>query len=124
MVHLSAFAHQPRKDRFEDLDAALAELDVLGLENPVELGRAKLISFLGYIALGNPATRFVVYSRGFFAQQEAGSRWITEVEARFPELRDRISVFDVPGDVTSATFQDPETGDQVRLLVRSILGVN
>ena len=63
----------PRPDRggthADDLTDALAEFERLGLEDPMEHGRQKLIAFLGYVALGSPDTRFIVFSRGSFAEE-------------------------------------------------------
>jgi hypothetical protein len=123
VIHLSAFAHQPGVDDFESLESATGQLDDLGLENPLELGRSKLLAFLGYLALGSPETRFVVYSRGTFAEESGRAEWSSEAETRFPELEGRITAFDVPGGTEHATFRDPATAQAMKDVVISLLGL-
>jgi serine/threonine protein kinase len=123
VIHLSAFAHQPGLDDFESLEAAAGQLNDLGLENPLELGRSKLLAFLGYLALGSPETKFVVYSRGTFAEEPGRAEWTSEAETRFPELEGRITAFDVPGGLEYATFRDPATAQAIKDVVISILGL-
>jgi hypothetical protein len=105
-------------------DSARVELERLGMEDPVELGRDRLIAFLGYIALGSPETRFVVYSRGHFQEDSDRVRWISRAETRFPQLVDKIAAFDVPGAMGTETFRDPATGEEVKRLVGSLLGLD
>jgi hypothetical protein len=124
LVHLNAFAHQPSFDEFEGLGDALDEVAALGLEDPMELGRSKLVAFLGYIALGSPHTQFVVYSRNFFEDKAYRARWISEAVTRFPELEGRIVTFDVPAQVGTATFRDRATADEIADLAASILGTD
>jgi serine/threonine protein kinase len=124
VIHVSAFAYPTSTAEFEDLMSAQTEIERLGMEDPVELGRDRLIAFLGYIALGSPETRFVVYSRGHFREDSDRERWISGVETRFPELVDRIVAYDVPGEQGAQTFRDPATGEEVKLLVRSILSLD
>jgi hypothetical protein len=124
LVHLNAFAHQPGFGEYEGLGNALDEVEALGLEDPMELGRSKLVAFLGYIALGSPHTQFVVYSRGFFEDEAYRARWSSEAVTRFPELEGRIVTFDVPGEVGVATFRDPATADEIVDLAASILGID
>jgi hypothetical protein len=124
LVHLNAFAHQPGFDEYEGLGDALDEVAALGLEDPMELGRSKLVAFLGYIALGSPHTQFVVYSRGFFEDEAYRARWVSEAVTRFPELEGRIVTYDVPGQIGVATYRDPATADEIADLAASILGID
>ena len=121
VVHLSAFAHQPGVEDFEVLDEALGELETLGLEDPMKLGRDKLMAFLGYIALGSPDTQFIVYSRGTFNDEADRNRWVSDIETRFPEIKGRIFPYPVPGGTGIATFRDPATAIEIKALVASIL---
>jgi hypothetical protein len=123
VIHVSAFAYPPSKAGFEELSAARAEIERLGMEDPVELGRDRLIAFLGFIALGSPRTRFVVYSRGHFQDDTDRERWISEAETRFPQLVGRVVTYDLPGDRGTETFRDRATGEEVKRLVKSILGL-
>ena len=90
----------------------------------------KLVAFLGYIALGKPDTKFLVYSRGFGTELNR-SRWVSEAVNRFPQLRDKVVTMTVPRAVlrsgrvikSTATFRDPDTARQVRRLVESMLNL-
>jgi serine/threonine-protein kinase len=86
------------------------------------LAESKLTAFLGYIALGNPMTKFLVYSRGFTDNTDP-DLWKTDVEKRFPSLEGRIIVWPVPGLRENATFRDPITSKQVKRMVISILNL-
>jgi hypothetical protein len=88
VIHYSAFAHQVGVDSFDGLGKAQERFEQLGIANPLELGRAKLTGFLGYVALASPETRFVVYSRGRFRDRQRRDEWLTQVEARFPHLNE------------------------------------
>ena len=97
-----------------------------------ELTESKLIAFLGYIALGNPNTKFLVYSRGF-GDASNRSSWTSKVEKRFPLLKGRIATMTVAGGggtmfpdepiYTTATFSDSTIANTVILLVRSLLNL-
>lgn len=86
------------------------------------LADSKLIAFLGYIALGNPNTKFLIYSRGFtdLADPEL---WTSEVEKRFHSLKGRITAWPVPGKREEATFRDAKTAKEIKLKVRFILNL-
>ncbi len=79
----------------------------------------KIESFLGYISLGNPSTKFLVYTRRSGDQ----SSWTADMEKRFPQLAGRIHAVTVRGGPEHATFRDPETAKMVRENVKSILGL-
>src|SRR5216684_1167193 len=70
----------------------------------------KIESFLGYISLGNPSTKFLVYTRRSGDQ----SSWTADMEKRFPQLAGRIHAVTVRGGPEHATFRDPETAKMVR----------
>lgn len=74
----------------------------------------KFESFMGYVALANPRTRFVVYSRGSWPTDSAAKEWVATVERRFPRLTGRVIAYKVPLD--RATFRDPRTGGEIREL--------
>ncbi|MBA2303778.1 MAG: protein kinase [Acidobacteria bacterium] len=106
MMHLSSFA-EPTTDPTSPLQP-----------NAQERTRA----FLGYVALAEPGTKFVVYSRGFAAQAERDV-WVSETERRFPALRGRVQLMHIPGD-GNATFRDPQTGRAVRERVKLLLDLH
>jgi len=79
----------------------------------------KLRSFLGYVGLGNPATRFLLYTRRGPDELDQG-RWISETEARFPALKGRVQMMHVRGGA-SATFRDPATRTEITQRVKKIV---
>jgi serine/threonine protein kinase len=105
MMHLSSFA-EPTTDGTSGLQANAQE---------------RTRSFLGYVGLAEPRTRFVVYSRSFGTEQERQT-WIADTEQRFPTLRGRVSMMHIPGDDT-ATFRNPETRRAVRERVSLLLNL-
>ncbi len=87
--------------------------------NLYELAASKLISFLGYVAIGNPNTHFLVYSRGFASGVDPDA-WRSDVEKRFPPLKGRMAIFPVQG-MEDATFRNPKTASDIKRAVVSIL---
>jgi hypothetical protein len=83
------------------------------------LAHDKFDSFVGYIAQGNPQTRFVVYSRGSWADEAATARWVSTLEQRFPALQGRVEAMKVPVD--RATFRNPLTGADIKKRIRSVM---
>jgi hypothetical protein len=79
----------------------------------------KLEAFLGYVALGNSRTRFLVYSRGSWASQEASDAWVASLERRFPRIGGRVTAYRVPRD--RATFRNAQTGAEIRELALGTL---
>jgi hypothetical protein len=79
----------------------------------------KLETLLGYVALGNPRTRFVVYSRGSWATVEDAADWVKSVERRFPQLAGRLTAYKVPLD--RPTFRNPATAAEIKELALSEL---
>ena len=85
----------------------------------LQVADKKLESFLGYISLGNPATKFLTYTRRSGDQ----GAWVLDLEKRFPQLKDCVVALTVPGGPEHATFRDPETKKMLRQKVKSILGL-
>jgi hypothetical protein len=103
-------------------DQTLLRDSVLDMKHFAELyapAADKLETLLGYVALGNDRTRFIVYSRGSWATPEAAREWVTTVERRFPQLAGRLTAYKVPLD--RATFRHPETGAEIKQLALSTL---
>jgi hypothetical protein len=107
MMHLSSFA-APSLAHESDLQPASVE---------------RIRQFLAFIGVGDPATRFAIYTRGF-ATEEARAAWISETEDRFPVLRGRLQMVHVPGGDEKATFRDRATRERIRALVVSTLGLS
>jgi hypothetical protein len=74
---------------------------------------------LACVALANPRTRFLVYSRGSWETEAAKDAWITALERRFPRLKGRVGAFKVPLD--HATFRHPQTGAEIKAIVADML---
>ncbi len=79
----------------------------------------KIETFLGYIGLGNPNTKFLVYTR----RSGDPTAWIAGVVNRFPSLNGRVFAVTVEGGAEHATFRDPDTKKMVRQQAISILGL-
>jgi hypothetical protein len=105
MMHLSSFA-EPTPDQTSPLQPAAQE---------------RTRSFLGYIGLAEPRTKFVVYSRSFETGREQ-SEWVAETERRFPALRGRVQLMHIPGH-DQATFRNPEIRRAVRERVKQLLNL-
>jgi hypothetical protein len=87
--------------------------------NAMQTADSKIGGFLGYISLGNPATKFLVYTR----RSDDQTAWASDLEKRFPQLKGRISIMSVPGGAEHATFRNPETAKMLKEKVQSILGL-
>jgi serine/threonine protein kinase len=85
------------------------------------LADSKLIAFLGYIAQGNPNTKFLVYSRGLKGIWDT-KEWTLNAERRFPSLKGRIISWRVPGK-EKATFRDPNLAKEIKGMVKSLLSL-
>lgn len=101
MMHLSSFA-QPDHDTH-------VQLQVQAME--------RTRTFLAFVGLANPGTQFIVYTRGFPTEDER-AEWVGATVKRFPALRDRLRMLNIPGG-ENATFRDPATRQLVREVVRS-----
>ena len=88
----------------------------------VNLSWDKFEAFAGFIALGNPRTRVLAYSRGSWATEEDRTRWIRSMEQRFPPLRGRLDAMRVPLD--RATFKNPATGAEIRQHIVALLNLD
>jgi hypothetical protein len=80
---------------------------------------SKLVAFLGYVAPGNSRTKFLVYSRGSFQNEEVASKWRSDAASRFPALAGKIETMPVALD--RATFRNPLTGRELRERVETLL---
>ena len=107
VIHRSCFFEAPKglPDSLDDDVYALAD--------------SKLVAFLGYIALGNPRTKFFVYSRRSWDSEADAAKWRADAASRFPALAGKIETMRVPLD--RATFRNPQTGGELRERVVSLL---
>jgi hypothetical protein len=103
------------------LDERMANADEALEEHLFQVAASRLTLFLGYVGTANPRTRFLVYSRGRFAEQDKADKWVGDVEARFPMLKGRVHTFSMPGGRASATFRDPPTAQMLLTQVRELL---
>ncbi len=125
LIHRSAFFH-----------SAASELDIRypPFDDPEEDARflrayaivlSKLEAFLGYVGLGDPQTKFLIYSRGSGGVWPETEReeWVSEVEKRFPHLKGRVFTFFVAGEIEVRSFRDPVIGRALREQVVEMLGL-
>ena len=90
-------------------------------------GDDKLMSFLCIVALMNPHTKFLVYSRGTdrrWPREEYRLGWVSDVEKRFPVLRDRIRVMPIEGGLKDGTFKTAKVAAEIRGRVVQMLGIS
>jgi serine/threonine protein kinase len=87
--------------------------------NAAQVADKKVESFLGYFSLGNPTTKFLTYTR----KSDDQAAWVSDLEKRFPQLKDRVVALTVPGGAEHASFRDPETKKIIRAQVKLILGL-
>ena len=88
----------------------------------------KLACFMGYVGRVSPSTKFLIYSRGTdknWITPGFQAQWVAEIEARFPELKDRISTMEIkiPTGKQRATFNNSETAEEMKKQIRDILGL-
>ena len=124
LIHRSSFFHSANLELgfgyppFEDPeDDARFVRSYLVIES-------KLMAFLGYVGLGDPQTKFLVYSRGRGGRwpQEDRTAWVAEIEGRFPQLKGRVFTMKVPVDEDGVgSFRDPVTGQMIRERVVDLL---
>ena len=88
--------------------------------NASQIADSKVGSFLGYISLGNTATKFLVYTR----RPDDQAAWALDLEKRFPQLKGRVFTIHVTGGSEHASFRDPETAKMLKQQVQSILGLH
>ena len=87
----------------------------------VNLSWDKFESFAGLVAIANPRTKVLAYSRGSWAEEADRAKWVTAMEQRFPPLRGRLDAMKVPLD--RATFRNPVTGAEIRKKIVALLGL-
>lgn len=80
---------------------------------------SKVESFLGYVSLGDPATKFLIYTR----RADDHGVWAGELMKRFPNLSGMVITITIPGGPEHASFRDPETAKMVKQQVKAILGL-
>jgi len=124
VIHRSGFFHSMNQELgfgYGDDPSTLREKEWQRL---YEIADNKLAAFLGFVGHGDPATRFLVYSRGSgggWGTEEFRNDWVTQLEGRFPALKNRVTTMQIPGGVAGGSFKDPETVQVVRKLVKMIL---
>ena len=94
------------------------------------LGDNKLRDFLDSIGAAEPRTRFLVYSRGTdtnWLSPKFRQKWTKELEAQYPALAGRVETMLVEKIMVDgeekASFRVPKTRNDLRRLVRKILGL-
>jgi hypothetical protein len=85
----------------------------------IQVADSKIDAFLGYVGLGNPATKFLIYTR----RPDDKGAWASDLEKRFPQLKGRVFTIHVTGGPEHATFRDPTTAQALRQQVQAILGL-
>ena len=111
LVHRSAFYDATLLG-----DPALDE-KFAGLIHPQAADKLEVL--LAYIAMGNPRTRFIVYSRGSWKTEEEKDAWVLAMTQRFPKLKGRLAAYKVPLD--RPTFRNPQTAAEIRAIVEAQL---
>jgi serine/threonine protein kinase len=86
----------------------------------IKVSDSKIDAFLGYVGLGNPATKFLIYTR----RPDDKGAWASDLEKRFPQLKGRIFTIHVTGGPEHATFRDATTAQALRQQVQAILGLH
>jgi hypothetical protein len=104
-------------------DERVAQSDPSLADHLFNIAQSRLTGFFGYLAVTNPRTRFLIYSRGrIWPTGEAEALWARDVAARFPRLNGRLFTMVVPGK-GNATFRDPATAQLLRRRVTEILAL-
>ncbi len=122
VIHRSAFYHSVNLELgfgYSPFDDPLIKSRA---DRVYEILNEKLMAFFGYVGLGDPHTRFLVYSRGWLEEQRLD--FVADIEGRYPHLKGRVFTFQVPRDANgNASFRDPATGQMIRDRIVSILGL-
>jgi hypothetical protein len=92
-----------------------------------EIADDKLINLIAYIAVREPQTQFLVYSRGTdpnWVKPGFQELWKHIVESRFQNLKGRITTMTVRKEegAPSPTFRNPQTQKELLDKVKTILG--
>ena len=127
MIHRSAFYHSVNLELgygYQPFDNPVIEARA---KRVYEIVLEKLMAFFGYVGLGDPHTKFLVYSRGAPPEcwvEEKQRAFLTEIEGRYPHLKGRVFTFQVPRDADgNASFLDPRTGSMIRDRIVPLLGL-
>ena len=86
------------------------------------LGERKVEAFIGYVGLANPRSKFIVYSRDW-SDAGGGSRWVSELQGRFPHLRGRVLTVQATGR-PEPSFRDPASAANMRRNVIRLLDLD
>jgi hypothetical protein len=86
----------------------------------IQVADSRIAAFLGYVGLGNPATKFLIYTR----RPDDKGAWASDLEKRFPQLKGRVFTIHVTGGPEHATFRDTTTAQALRQQVQAILGLH
>ena len=105
------------------LDERKANADQALEDHLFAVAAKRLTLFFGYLGTANPHTRFLVYSRSQFAENDDAEKWVGDVVARFPMLKGRVSTFSMPGGRASATFRDAATAEMLRTKIKELLAL-
>jgi serine/threonine protein kinase len=79
----------------------------------------KLEIFVGFVGANLLTARFLVYSSRSWKDEGELAIWVSNLEQRFPVLKNRVRAWSVPLDRTS--FRHPKTGAEVKALIRDLL---
>ena len=126
LIHRSAFFHSANLELGFGYPPYDDPEDDVRFTRSYVLIESKLIAFLGYVGLGDPQTKFLVYSRGRGGvwPDEDRAAWVVDVEKRFPQLEGRVFTMKVPvGPDGAGSFREPATGQMMRERVVSLLGL-
>ena len=124
VIHRSAFFHSVNLELgygYRPYDDPVIEARAIRVYDIV---LEKLMAFFGYVGLGDPHTKFLVYSRGappgWVEEQQLA--FVAEVEGRYPHLKGRVFTFQVPRNAAGeASFRFPETGAMIRERIVTLL---
>jgi len=126
LIHRSAFFHSANLEFGFGYGPFDDPKDDARFDRFYQLVENKLIAFLGYVALGDPQTKFLIYSRGKGGvwPEEDRVAWVADVEKRFPQLTGRLFTMKVPVGPDGGSFRVPATGQMIRDHVVRLLGLS
>jgi serine/threonine protein kinase len=126
VIHKSAFFHSANLEFGFGYPPFDNPVSTARFSHFYELVNSKLVAFLGYVALGDPLTKFLVYSRGSGGDwpDEDRAAWVADAEKRFPRLEGRLFTLRVPvGPGGEGSFRESITGQSMRKRVVDLLGL-
>jgi len=125
LIHRSAFFHSANVELGFGYPPYDDPKDEIRQGRAYALIENKLIAFLGYVALGDLQTKFLVYSRGHNGvwPEEDQTAWVANVEQRFPQLKGRLFTMRVAVGPDGGSFRVPETAQMLRERVVELLGL-